>query len=90
MNWRLIAASERTNYRVEMQIKSAVKFSIEVVEVPGLPDLCGLAPGALKTKALNRILDGKPPFSSVDLTPMGALVSVRGVIGAYHAPERFV
>jgi hypothetical protein len=46
MHRRLIAAFECIDYRVEMYIKSAVKFPIEVVEVPGLPYLGGLVAGA--------------------------------------------
>lgn len=88
MHRRFIAAFECIDYRAEMYIKSAVKFAIEVVEVPGLPYLGGLVAGALKTKALDRVLDDEPPFSPVDLKPVGGLVSVRGVIRPRHAPKR--
>jgi hypothetical protein len=53
MYWRLIAALERLEDRVQMYIKSAVKFPIEVVEIPCLPNLGGLAAGVLKTKSLD-------------------------------------
>jgi hypothetical protein len=88
MHWRLIAAFERIKYRVEMYIKSAVKFPVEIVEVTRLPDLGGLVAGVLKTKALDCVLYDEPPLSSVDLKAVGVLVSVGRVIRARHAPDR--
>ena len=55
-----IAAFESLQYRVQMYIKSAVKFPIEIVEIACLPNLSGLAAGVLKTKPLDGILDDQP------------------------------
>ena len=88
MHRRLIARFERRKDGVEVQIKGALKFPVEIVEVTSLPDFGSLVAGRLKAKALNRVLNDEPPLGSVDFEAVGVLVSVGGIIRADHASDR--
>ena len=88
MHRRLIAAFEGFKYGVQMDIKSALKFPIEIIEVTRLPDLGGLMAGVLKTKPLNHVLDDESPVRSVYFKAVNVMVSIGGIIGAGHAPDR--
>ena len=57
---RLIAAFERLQDRIQVDIKSAMKFPIEIVEITCLPNLGDLAAGVLKTKSLDCIFYDEP------------------------------
>jgi hypothetical protein len=76
MHWRLIAAFEGFKYGVQMDIKSALKFPVEIIEVTRLPDLGGLLAGVLKTKPLNRVLDDESPVRSVYFKPVNVMVRI--------------
>src|ERR1700722_1603456 len=44
--------------------------------------------GVLKTKPLNRVLDDESPVRSVYFKAVNVMVSIGGIIGAGHAPDR--
>ena len=90
MNRRLLAPFKCLQHRSEVSIEGAEKLALEIVEVARFPNFSSLLAEAMKTVALDRIVNRDSALCAVNLHLMRPRIGVRGIVGANQAANRAI